>query len=64
MTVKLSQNKGNGGHVTAYRLIIGSKEARDCGLVNEDGTGKEVVKILDPEHHRIIIELAEEKNKV
>lgn len=59
--MKLNPNKGNGGHVTGYRVIIGSKEARDAGLLNPDGTGKEIRKTVDPEKHRIIIELAEEQ---
>lgn len=55
--MKLRIQRGNGGHITSYNVTIGSKEARDCGMLNEDGTAKPVRKIIDPEHHRIIIEL-------
>lgn len=61
--MKLSPRKREGGHVTSYRLIIGSKEAREAGFLHEDGTGKELVKIVDVENHRIIIQLAEPENK-
>lgn len=61
--MKLNPNRGNGGHITAYKLVIGSKEARDCGFLYEDGTSREIRKIIDIEHKRIIIELAEEDKK-
>lgn len=55
--MKLRAQKGNGGHVTSYNVTIGSKEARDAGFLNEDGTTKPVRKIVDAENHRIIITL-------
>ncbi len=55
--MKLRAQKGNGGHVTSYNVTIGSKEARDAGFLNEDGTAKPVRKIVDAESHRIIITL-------
>ena len=58
--MKLNKKYGNGGHVTSYAVIIGSKEARDAGFLNTDGSSREIRKTVDPENHRIIIELAPE----
>ena len=58
--MKLRQQKGNHGYVTSYNVTIGSKEAREAGFLNEDGTGKEVVKQIDVENHRIILMLKPE----
>lgn len=57
--MKLRPQKGNGGHVTSYNVTIGSREAREAGLLNEDGTSKPVKKTVDTENHRIVIELDE-----
>lgn len=57
--MKLQPKKGNGGHITSYRLIIGSREARDAGFVQADGTTMELKKTVDLEHRRIVIELAD-----
>ncbi len=46
-----------GKYVTGYFALIGSKEARDAGFLNEDGTTNLVKKIVDTENHRIIITL-------
>ena len=51
--MKLRPQKGNGGHVTSYNAIIGSKEARDAGFLNEDKTSKTLKKTVDTEGHRI-----------
>lgn len=61
MANKLYPKKGNGGHVTSYFLNIGSKEARDAGFLNEDGTSKSVKKTVDAERKIIIVELEEEQ---
>ncbi len=55
--MKLRAQKGNGGHVTSYNVTIGSREAREAGLLNEDGSSKPIKKSVDTENHRIIIEL-------
>lgn len=55
--MKLRAQKGNGGHVTSYNVTIGSKEAREVGFLNEDGTPKPVRKIICPGANQIIIEL-------
>jgi len=55
--VKLRAQKGNGGHVTSYNVTIGSREAREAGLLNPDGTSRPIRKTVDVENHRIIIEL-------
>ena len=57
--MKLTARKRENGYVTSYRLIIGSKEAREAGFLNDDGTGKELVKAVDPGKHEIVIRLAE-----
>ena len=55
--MKIYPKKGNGGHITSYFVNLGSKEARDAGFVNPDGSTNEIRKIVDMEHKRIIIEL-------
>lgn len=55
--MKLRAQKGNGGHVTSYNLTVGSREARELGFLNEDGTSKPVKKTVDLIQKRIIIEL-------
>lgn len=60
--MKLHAKKGNGGHVTSYLLIIGSKEAREAGFLNDDKTSKQIKKTVDSENKRIIIELQESTN--
>lgn len=57
--MKLYPKKGNGGHITSYFVNLGSKEARDAGFLNPDGTSKEIRKTVEPDKKRIIIELAE-----
>lgn len=58
--MKLSAKRSNGGHVTSYTLNVGSKEARELGFLNEDGSSKQIKKTVDTEHGRIIFELDEE----
>ena len=57
--MRLRPQKGNGGHVTSYNVTIGSREAREAGLLYEDGTSRPVKKTVDVENHRIVIELDE-----
>ncbi len=40
--MKLRAQKGNGGHITSYNVILGSREVREAGFLNEDGTPKPV----------------------
>ena len=61
--MKLRPQKGNGGHITAYNVIIGSKEARDAGFLNEDKTSKVLRKRVDAERHIIIIEIDDQDNE-
>ena len=58
--MKMYPKKIKGGYVTGYFVLIGSKEARDAGFVQADGTPMELKKTVDQEHRRIIIELADE----
>lgn len=48
--MKLRSQKGNGGHITSYSITLGSKEARELGFTREDGSGRELKKVLDIEH--------------
>ena len=57
--MKLTPRKRENGYITSYRLIIGSREARTAGFLFDDGTGKELAKVVDAENHRIIIQLAD-----
>ena len=61
--MKLTPRKRENGYITSYRLIIGSREAREAGFLSDDGTGKELVKVVDAENHRIIIRLADDEEK-
>lgn len=44
-------------YITSYVLSIGSQEAREAGFLNPDGSSKILKKTVDPEHHKIIIEI-------
>lgn len=55
--MKLNPKKGNGGHITAYLTVIGSKEARDAGFIREDGTSRILKKTVDPENQTITISI-------
>ena len=46
-------------YITSYFATIGSREARDAGFLNPDGTSKVLKKTVDAERHRIIIEIDE-----
>lgn len=59
--MRLAKHHVSGDCVTSYRLIIGSKEARDAGMLNVDGTSKPVKKIIDAKNRRIIITLDTEE---
>ena len=55
--MKLTPRKGNGGHITAYLTVIGSKEARDAGFIREDGTSRILKKTVDTENQTITISI-------
>ena len=38
--MRLTPRKGNGGHITAYFVTLGSKEARDAGFIRPDGNSR------------------------
>lgn len=61
--MKLTRHRREGGYTTSYRLIIGSREAREAGFLLEDGTSREIVKTVDKEHRRIILQLAEDETE-
>lgn len=47
--MRLTPRKGNGGHVTSYFAIVGSREARDAGFIREDGKSRILKKTVDSE---------------
>lgn len=59
--MKLFAQKGGHGHVTAYRCTLGSAEARRAGFLNEDGTSKELEKVVDEEKRTITIRIKREE---
>ena len=46
-------------YITSYYANIGSREAREAGFLNPDGTSKVLKKTVDAKRHRIIIEIDE-----
>lgn len=52
--IKLSKNRGNGGHITSYTINIGSAEARECGFTDDD---VELEKVVDFDKKEIIIRI-------
>lgn len=56
--MKLYPIKGGHGHITAYRAVLGSAEARKAGFLNEDGSSKELEKIVDEKAGTITIRVA------
>ena len=55
--IKLSPKKGGHGKITSYSVNIGSAEARNCGWLNEDGSCKELEKMIDTDSGIIIFRL-------
>lgn len=55
--IKLSPKKGGHGHITSYSVNLGSAEVRSCGFLDENGSSLPVEKVVDCEHHQIIIRL-------
>jgi len=58
-SIKLSPKKGGHGKITSYSVNIGSAEARNCGWINDDGSCKELKKIVDVASGTIIFQLKE-----
>lgn len=56
--MKLYPIKGGHGHITAYRAVLGSAEARRVGFLNEDGSSKELEKLIDEAAGTITIRVA------
>lgn len=57
--MKLSPIKGGHGHITAYRAVLGSAEARKAGFLNDDSSSKELEKLVDEENGTITIRVAQ-----
>lgn len=55
--IKLSPKKGGHGKITSYSVNIGSAEARNCGWLNEDGSCKELEKMIDADSGTIVFRL-------
>lgn len=46
------------GHITAYTVSIGCAEARRAGFLNEDGSSKELEKLVDEKAGTITIRVS------
>lgn len=53
--MKLYPRKDGKGRIGVYNATIGAAEARRAGFINEDGTSKEIVKIVDEEKGTITL---------
>lgn len=53
--MKLRANRNGLGKIGNYTLSIGANEAKTLNLLNEDGTSKELRKIIDKKNNKIII---------
>ena len=58
--MKASPQKSGSGHITSYRLIIGSAAARRCGFVLENGERAELETIEIPKENAIMIKVKQE----
>ena len=58
--IKLSPKKGGHGHITSYSVNLGSAEVRSCGFLDKNGSPLQIEKVIDSEHHQIIIRLKAE----
>lgn len=54
--IKLSKKKNGKGYVTSYSINLGCSEVRECGFLDESGEPFILEKIIDAEHHRIILQ--------
>jgi len=61
--MKASPQKGGHGHVTCYRVAIGSAAARRCGFVDADGNRFELEAIEHPDEKTIIIRVKEKEGE-
>ena len=57
-TMRLRVNRRGDGYVTNYTVSIGSAEARKAGFLNEDGSSKELEKLIDEAAGTITIRVA------
>ena len=53
--MKASPQKGGHGHITSYRIAIGSAAAKRCGLVGANGERYELEAIEMPENKAILV---------
>lgn len=53
--MRLTPRKGNGGHITSFFAIIGSREAREAGFIREDGKSRILKKMVDPENGTLTV---------
>lgn len=52
--IRLSPKRGGNGFISSFSINIGSKEARECGMMDDD-PAKVIIKLIDPENRQIII---------
>ena len=59
--MKVSPVKGGHGHVTAYKITIGSAAARRCGFIDENGERTELETIENPDGKSVTIRVKDEQ---
>lgn len=62
--LKVYPIKGGHGHVTAYRISIGSAAARRCGFVDENGERYELETVELPGEKAVIIKVKQQPESV
>lgn len=58
--MKLFARRNGAGLISVYNATIGAAEARRAGFLHEDGSSKELIKIVDEEAGTITLRLAPE----
>ena len=57
--IRLSPKKGGNGYISSYSVNLGITEVKDCGFIDDHGNLCFLEKVIDPQHHQIILRLAD-----
>ena len=57
-----SPQKSGSGHITSYRLIIGSGCASRCGFVDENGERAELETIELPDEKAVLVKVKQQED--
>lgn len=60
--MKLRANKNGSGKIGNYTFSIGSSEAKQLDFLNDDGTSKEIEKVIDVKNKQLILKIKKENN--